>query len=101
GLVVQGEGSTHPVESHHTPTSAPSTSQPQVLPTSRRTTRQESVVLQRRSPTQTLVAYETVHEEKGDSVERAATTATNLDAEQGSGNINRTQSTTIPNDHFP
>ncbi|GKB69228.1 hypothetical protein Tco_0930640, partial [Tanacetum coccineum] len=42
GPVVQGERSTHPVESHHTPTSAPSTSQPQNSPTSRRTTRQES-----------------------------------------------------------
>ncbi|GJU35084.1 hypothetical protein Tco_1183438 [Tanacetum coccineum] len=31
----------------------------------------------------TLVADETVHEERGDSVERAATTATSLDAEQG------------------
>ncbi|GJT26608.1 hypothetical protein Tco_0906883 [Tanacetum coccineum] len=66
-----------------------------------RTTRQESMVPQPRSPTQTTVANETVHEEKGDSVERAATTATSLDAEQGSGNINRTQSTAIPNDHFP
>ncbi|GKG18859.1 hypothetical protein Tco_0375958, partial [Tanacetum coccineum] len=44
---------------------------------------------------------ETIHEERGDSVERAATTATSLDAEQGSGNINRTQSTAIPNDPFP
>ncbi|GKE87436.1 hypothetical protein Tco_1564911 [Tanacetum coccineum] len=42
-----------------------------------------------------------VHKERGDSVERAATTATSLDAEQGSGNINRTQSTAIPNDPFP
>ncbi|GJV44886.1 putative ribonuclease H-like domain-containing protein [Tanacetum coccineum] len=49
-------------------------------------------------PNLTLVADETVHEERGDSVERAATTATSLDAEQGSGNINRTQSTAIPND---
>ncbi|GJU71867.1 hypothetical protein Tco_1263272 [Tanacetum coccineum] len=46
-------------------------------------------------------ADETVHEERGDSVERAATTATSLDAEQGSGNINMTQSTAIPNDPFP
>ncbi|GJZ18226.1 hypothetical protein Tco_0554349, partial [Tanacetum coccineum] len=46
-------------------------------------------------------ANETVHEERGDSVERVATTATSLDAEQGSGNINRTQSTAIPNDPFP
>ncbi|GJZ15702.1 ribonuclease H-like domain-containing protein [Tanacetum coccineum] len=52
----QGEGSTHPVESHHTPTSAPSTLQPLVSSTFRRTTRQEYVVPQPRSPTQTLVA---------------------------------------------
>ncbi|GJV54908.1 hypothetical protein Tco_1455913 [Tanacetum coccineum] len=81
GSVVQGKGSTHPVESHHTPTSASSTLQPPISSTSRRTTRQESVVPQPRSPTQTLVADETVHEERGDSVERAATTATSLDAE--------------------
>ncbi|GJZ19549.1 ribonuclease H-like domain-containing protein [Tanacetum coccineum] len=101
GPVVQGEGSTHPVESHHTPTSAPSTSQPPASLTSRRITRQESVVSQPRSPTHTLIADETIHEERGDSVERAATTATSLDAEQGSGNINRTQSMAIPNDPFP
>ncbi|GKG10279.1 hypothetical protein Tco_0339025, partial [Tanacetum coccineum] len=73
GPIVQGEGSTHP----------------------------ESVVPQPRSPTQTPVPDETIHKERGDSVERAATTATSLDAEQGSGNINRTQSTAIPNDPFP
>nr|GEW15688.1 copia protein [Tanacetum cinerariifolium] len=56
--VVQGEGSTHPVESHHTPTSAPSTSQSPVLPTCWRTTRQEYVVSQPRSPTQSPVADE-------------------------------------------
>ncbi|GJW35066.1 hypothetical protein Tco_0057986 [Tanacetum coccineum] len=48
----------------------------------------------------TLVADETVYEERGDSVESAATNASSLDAEQGSGNINRTQSTAIPNDPF-
>ncbi|GJW66136.1 hypothetical protein Tco_0118020 [Tanacetum coccineum] len=37
-------------------------------------------------------ADETVHEERGDSMERASTTAISLDAEQGSGNIIRTQS---------
>ncbi|GJY52453.1 hypothetical protein Tco_0443300, partial [Tanacetum coccineum] len=46
-------------------------------------------------------ADETVYEERGDHVERAATTAASLDAEQDSGNINRTQSTIIPNDPFP
>ncbi|GJZ49571.1 hypothetical protein Tco_0603761 [Tanacetum coccineum] len=84
-MIIQGEGSTHPVESHHTPTSAPSTSQPSVLLTSRRTTRHESMVPQPRSPTQTPITDETVYEKRGDSVERAATTATSLEAEQGSG----------------
>ncbi|GJZ90826.1 hypothetical protein Tco_0662753 [Tanacetum coccineum] len=84
--IVQGEGSTHPVESHHTPTSALLTLQPPVSSTSKRTPRQESMVPQPGSPTQTLVADETVHEERGDSVERVATTASSLDAEQGSEN---------------
>ncbi|GJT52102.1 gag-pol polyprotein [Tanacetum coccineum] len=77
---VEGEGSGQPTEPQHTPTTAlPSHSS---------------------GPT-TLVADETVHEERGDSVERAATTAASLDAEQDSGNINRTQSTAIPNVPFP
>ncbi|GJW39292.1 hypothetical protein Tco_0065137 [Tanacetum coccineum] len=77
---VEGEGSGQPTKPQHTPTTAlPSHSS---------------------GPT-TLVADETIQEERGDSVERAATTATSLDAEQGSGNINRTQSTAIPNDPFP
>ncbi|GJU23686.1 hypothetical protein Tco_1157028 [Tanacetum coccineum] len=54
--VVQGKGSTHLVESYYTPTSAPSTSQLPVSPTFSRTTRQESMVPQPRSPTQTLQA---------------------------------------------
>ncbi|GJT31820.1 hypothetical protein Tco_0922239 [Tanacetum coccineum] len=41
----------------------------------------------------TLVADETVHEERGESVERAATTATSLEAEQGSGGNPRRQDT--------
>ncbi|GJT88984.1 hypothetical protein Tco_1070701 [Tanacetum coccineum] len=53
-----------------------------------------------RYPTQTPVADETVHKERGDIVERAATTAASLDAEQDSGNIIKTQSTTIPNEPF-
>nr|GEY74552.1 hypothetical protein [Tanacetum cinerariifolium] len=44
---------------------------------------------------------ETVHEDMGDGMERAATTAANLDAEQDSGTINRTQSTAIPNEPIP
>ncbi|GKE04721.1 hypothetical protein Tco_1396739, partial [Tanacetum coccineum] len=43
------------------------------------------------------VGDEAVHKELGDRVERAATTAASLDAEQDNGNILKTQSTTIPN----
>ncbi|GJW11435.1 hypothetical protein Tco_1577262 [Tanacetum coccineum] len=66
----------------------------------RKTKRKATKISQSSGPT-ILVADETVHEERGDNVERADTTATRLDAEQGSGNINRTQSTAITNDHFP
>ncbi|GKF02860.1 hypothetical protein Tco_0029783, partial [Tanacetum coccineum] len=38
------------------------------------------------------VGDEAVHKELGDRMERAATTASSLKAEQDSGNINRTQS---------
>ncbi|GJV47080.1 hypothetical protein Tco_1437292 [Tanacetum coccineum] len=63
---VEGEGSGQPTEPQHTPT----TVSPSHISHSSRPT--------------TLVADETVHEERGDNVERAATTATSLDAEQGS-----------------
>ncbi|GKA95225.1 hypothetical protein Tco_0817263, partial [Tanacetum coccineum] len=48
-----------------------------------------------------LVANETVHKERGDRMERAATTAANLDAEQDSGKINRTQSMATLNESIP
>nr|GFA10633.1 hypothetical protein [Tanacetum cinerariifolium] len=44
---------------------------------------------------------ETVNEEREDRVERAATTASSLEAKQDSGTINRTQSTAIPNEPIP
>ncbi|GJZ53221.1 hypothetical protein Tco_0608106 [Tanacetum coccineum] len=50
----------------------------------RKTKRNATEISQSSGPT-TLVADEAVHEERGDSVKRAATTATSLDAEQGSG----------------
>ncbi|GKE77304.1 hypothetical protein Tco_1543424, partial [Tanacetum coccineum] len=49
----------------------------------------------------TLVADETVHKERGDSMERAATTATSLDSEKDSGNIIRTQSMATLNEPIP
>ncbi|GJX24764.1 hypothetical protein Tco_0231060 [Tanacetum coccineum] len=106
-----GEGSGQPIESQHTPTTAlpphvepiptiASSSHPKKTQKHRKTKRKATKISQSSGPT-TLVVEETVHEERGDSRERAATTATSLDAEQGSGNINRTQSITIPNDPFP
>ncbi|GJS17673.1 putative ribonuclease H-like domain-containing protein [Tanacetum coccineum] len=47
------------------------------------------------------VLNEVVYEEWDDRVESATTTAASLDAEQASGNINRTQSTVIPNVPLP
>ncbi|GJS53862.1 putative ribonuclease H-like domain-containing protein [Tanacetum coccineum] len=96
GPVVQGEGSTHPVESHHTPTSAPPTSQPLISSTSRRLTRQESVVPQPRSPTQTNVADEATSTGVDVRLGGATTTVTGLEAGQGSGNIDKTP--TMPHD---
>ncbi|GKE14020.1 hypothetical protein Tco_1421597 [Tanacetum coccineum] len=96
GLVVQGEGSTVPVESHHTPTSAPSTSQPPISSPSRRLTRQESVVPQPRSPTQTNVADEAASIDVDVRLGGATTTVTGLEAGQGSGNIDKTS--TMPHD---
>ncbi|GKD06355.1 hypothetical protein Tco_1181329 [Tanacetum coccineum] len=46
-------------------------------------------------------ADETIHEERGDSMEKAATTAASLDAKQDSGNIIRTQSMEILNEPIP
>nr|GEZ84936.1 hypothetical protein [Tanacetum cinerariifolium] len=44
------------------------------------------------------VADEAVHKELGDSLVRAATTASSLEVEQDNGNINRTQSKATPNE---
>ncbi|GKB24678.1 hypothetical protein Tco_0864079 [Tanacetum coccineum] len=48
-----------------------------------------------------LVADETVYKEWEDRMERATTTASSLDAEQDSGNINRTQSMATLNESNP
>ncbi|GKB85226.1 hypothetical protein Tco_0957498 [Tanacetum coccineum] len=69
----------------------PSTSQPQKTQKPRRPRRKDTEVPQPSGPT-TNVADEAVNEEMDDSLERVVTTATSLDAEQDSGNINKTQS---------
>ncbi|GJV19808.1 hypothetical protein Tco_1368828 [Tanacetum coccineum] len=78
-----GEGSGQPTDSQHPSTTAsPSTvvpilvlssSQPKKTQTHRKTKRKATEISQSSGPT-TLVADETVHDERGDSVERVATT---------------------------
>ncbi|GKD76487.1 hypothetical protein Tco_1339108 [Tanacetum coccineum] len=102
-MVVQnqaeiGEGSAIPTDSHHTPTIIqPSTSQPQKKQRSIRLKRKDTEVPQPSGPI-TNVADEAVYEERDDSLERVATTATGLDAEHDRGNINKTQSMATPNE---
>ncbi|GJR71558.1 hypothetical protein Tco_0083923 [Tanacetum coccineum] len=69
GQILQGEGSTIPVESHHTPTVAPSTSQPHYSPTLRDFIRQEIEVLRPSSLTQTHVADEAASTDRVVSLE--------------------------------
>ncbi|GKE71663.1 hypothetical protein Tco_1529735 [Tanacetum coccineum] len=87
-----GEGSAMPTDPHHTPTIIqPSTSQPQKKQKPRKPMRKDTEVPQPSGPTDN-VTDEAVYEEMDDSLERVATTATSLDAEQDRGNINNTQS---------
>ncbi|GJS07471.1 hypothetical protein Tco_0364267 [Tanacetum coccineum] len=80
-----GEGSANPTDPHHTPTIIqPLTSQPEKKQKSRKPKRKDTKVPQPSGPT-TNVADEAVYEEMDDSLERAATTATSLDADSGSG----------------
>ncbi|GKA88108.1 hypothetical protein Tco_0809872, partial [Tanacetum coccineum] len=102
-MVVQaqeemGEGLAMPTDPHHTPIiTQPSSSQPQRKQKSRRPKRKDTEIPQSSGPTNN-VADEAVNEEMDDSLERAVTTATSLDAEQDRGNISKTQSKATPNE---
>ncbi|GJY53783.1 hypothetical protein Tco_0445447 [Tanacetum coccineum] len=108
---VEGEGSRQPTKPQHTSTTAsPSNIEP--IPTvaslshpkkshKRRKTKRKATEISQSSGPTTLVADETVHEEREDKIERAATTASSLEAEQDSGNIIRTQSMTTLNEPIP
>ncbi|GJX61274.1 hypothetical protein Tco_0294174 [Tanacetum coccineum] len=63
----------------------------------RRPKRKDTEVPQPSGPT-TNVADKAVNEEMDDSLVRAATTASSLEAEQDSGNINKTRSKATPNE---
>ncbi|GJQ99225.1 hypothetical protein Tco_0522210 [Tanacetum coccineum] len=87
-----GEGLANHTDPHHIPTIIqPSTSQPQKKQKPRKSKRKDTEVPQPSGPTHNVVD-DAVYEEIDDSLERAATTTTSLDAEQDMGNINKTQS---------
>ncbi|GJS36425.1 hypothetical protein Tco_0534807 [Tanacetum coccineum] len=92
------EGSAMPTDPYHTPTIIQlSTSQPKKTQRPRRPKRKDTQVPQSSVPSD-YVTDEVVDEEMDDSLERAATTATSLDAEQDRGNIDKTQSKATPNE---
>ncbi|GJV68167.1 hypothetical protein Tco_1483676 [Tanacetum coccineum] len=101
-MVVQnqsqmGEGSANPTDPHHTPTFIQPSPQPQKTQKPRKPKRKDTQVPQPSDPTES-VADEAVHKELGDSLVRAATTASSLEAEQDSGNITKTRSKATPNE---
>ncbi|GKD81377.1 hypothetical protein Tco_1348216 [Tanacetum coccineum] len=97
-MVVQdqaemGEGSTNPTDPHHIHTII----QPQKKQKPRKPKRKDTQIPQSSGPTE-HVADEAVYKELDNSLVRAATTASNLEAEQDSGNIIKTRSKDIPNE---
>ncbi|GJV40978.1 ribonuclease H-like domain-containing protein [Tanacetum coccineum] len=100
---VEGEGLGQPFEPQPLSSTAPPSqvttiaSQHQKIHTPRRAKRGWDTEIPQSSGPSKKVGDEAVHKELGDIVERAATTAASLDTEQDSGNILKTQSTTIPN----
>ncbi|GJW98281.1 putative ribonuclease H-like domain-containing protein, partial [Tanacetum coccineum] len=101
-MVVQnqselGKGSAMPTDPHHTPTIIQSSTQPQKTQKPRKPKRKDTQIPQSSDPSNN-VANEAVHKELGDSLVRAATTTSSLEAEQDSGNITKTRSKETPNE---
>ncbi|GJV03356.1 hypothetical protein Tco_1336925 [Tanacetum coccineum] len=92
-----GEGLAMPTDPYYTPTILQLSSQPQKKQKPRKPKRKDIKVPQPSDPTKN-VADEVVHKELGDSLVRAATTASSLGAEHDSGNIFKTQSKATPNE---
>ncbi|GKF42061.1 hypothetical protein Tco_0125403, partial [Tanacetum coccineum] len=101
-MVVQnqsklGEGSANPTNPHHTPIIIQLSTQPQKTQKTRKPKRKGTHVPQPSNPSEN-VTDEVVHKELGNSLVRAATTASSLEAEQDSGNITKTRSKATPNE---
>nr|GEX70008.1 hypothetical protein [Tanacetum cinerariifolium] len=92
-----GEGFDSPTDPHHTPIIIqPSTYQLQNTKQHRKPRRKDTELPQ--TSVTTSVADKAVNEEMNDSLEKAITTSTSLDAEQDKGNIFKTQSKATPNE---
>ncbi|GJY29069.1 hypothetical protein Tco_0404836 [Tanacetum coccineum] len=97
-----GEGLAIPTDPQHTPTFIQSsTSQPQKTQTPRELTSMDTEIPHSSGPT-IHVADEAVYKERGDSLVMDATTASSLESEQDSGNIDKIQSkATLNEPSFP
>ncbi|GJW77813.1 uncharacterized mitochondrial protein-like protein [Tanacetum coccineum] len=96
-MVVQnqsklGEGSANPTDPYHTPTIIQPFNQPQKTQKPRKPKRKDTQVPQPSDPSDN-VANEAVHKELGDSLVRAPTTASSLEAKQDNGGGPRRQET--------
>nr|GFA79620.1 hypothetical protein [Tanacetum cinerariifolium] len=92
------EGTEIPTDTQQTPTIIqPTTSQLQRKQKPRKTRRKDTELPHTSVPTE-VVTDEAIYEEMYDSVERVATTATGLDAEQDRGIISKTQFTATLNE---
>ncbi|GJZ69391.1 hypothetical protein Tco_0632941, partial [Tanacetum coccineum] len=101
-MVVQnqselGEGLANPTDPHHTPNIIQLSTQPQKKQKPRKPKRKETHVHQPSDPSEN-VTDEAVHKEFGDSLVRAVTNASSLEAEQDNSNITKTRSKATPNE---
>ncbi|GJX27211.1 hypothetical protein Tco_0233507 [Tanacetum coccineum] len=92
-----GEGLAIPTNPHHTPTFIQLSPQPQKTQKPRKPKRKDTQVPQPSDPSKN-VADEAIYKELGDSLVRAATTSSSLEAEQDNGNITKTRSKETPNE---
>ncbi|GJR84988.1 hypothetical protein Tco_0208999 [Tanacetum coccineum] len=101
-MVVQnqsqmGEGSAIPTDPHNTPTFIQLSTQPQMTQKPRNPKIKDTQIPQFSDPSDN-VADKVVHTKLGDSLVRAATTASSLEVEQDSGNITKTRSKATHNE---
>nr|GEX94015.1 hypothetical protein [Tanacetum cinerariifolium] len=105
--IVEGKGLGQPSEPQPPSSTAPPeqvfavVSQPQKAHTSRRTKRGRDTEIPQSSGPLKKVGDEAVYTGEDDRMVRAATTAASLEAEQESGNINKTRSTATINEPSP